>query len=167
MEGFSILNNIKIQHKINRIAHEINEQVYGEETIYLVGIKEHGAELANRLLEVFKTIGIENRFKYVELSINKNEPMSDMPILSIERDILSDQCVILIDDVLNSGKTLMYAANYILHSPIRRLITAVLVERKHRIYPIRADIVGFSLSTTLEEHISINLEKGKETITLS
>ena len=167
MKGFSILNNEKIQHKINRIAHEINEQVYGEDLIYLVGIKEQGADFAKKLLDVFKLIGIEKRFKYVELSINKQDPMSEIPELSIERDLLSNQCVILIDDVLNSGKTLMYAANYILHSPIRRLITTVLVERKHRIFPIRADIVGFSLSTTLEEHISVSLEKGKETITLS
>ena len=112
-------------------------------------------------------MGIENRFKYVELSINKNDPMSEVPVLSIERDLLSNQCVILIDDVLNSGKTLMYAANYLLHSPIRRLITTVLVERKHRIFPIRADIVGVTFSTTLEEHIAIHLEKGKESIILS
>ena len=167
MEGFSILNNTKIQHKINRIAHEINEKVYGEELIYLVGIKEHGAVLGKRLLDVFKSMSIENRFKYVELSINKNDPMSEVPNLSIERDLLSNQCVILIDDVLNSGKTLMYAANYLLHSPIRKLITTVLVERKHRTFPIRADIVGVTLSTTLEEHITVNLEKGKESIQLS
>ena len=67
--------------------------------------------------------------------------------------------LILVDDVLNSGKTLMYGAKYFLSVPLKKLSTIVLVDRNHNRFPIKADFVGLSLSTTLKEHISVELEK--------
>ena len=75
---------------------------------------------------------------------------------------LDGRVVILVDDVLMSGRTLMYAAAHLVGSPLKRLTTVVLVDRLHRTFPIRADIVGLTLSTTLQEHISVEL--GKEDV---
>jgi pyrimidine operon attenuation protein/uracil phosphoribosyltransferase len=74
--------------------------------------------------------------------------------------------VILVDDVVMSGRTLMHAAAHLLASPVKRLTTVVLVDRLHRAYPIRADIVGLTLSTTLQEHISVELGR-KDTVYLT
>ncbi|MBK8949715.1 MAG: hypothetical protein IPM68_12915 [Flavobacteriales bacterium] len=65
--------------------------------------------------------------------------------------------MVLVDDVLMSGRTLMHAAAHLVQVPVKRLTTVVLVDRRHRTFPIRADIVGLTLSTTLQEHISVEL----------
>jgi pyrimidine operon attenuation protein/uracil phosphoribosyltransferase len=75
--------------------------------------------------------------------------------------------VILVDDVLNSGKTLMYAAKYFLTTPLARLSTVVLVDRTHNRFPIKADYVGLSLATTLQEYVNVDLTKGEEGVYLS
>ena len=70
---------------------------------------------------------------------------------------LRDRTVVLVDDVLMSGRTLMHTASYLVQVPLKKLTTVVLVDRRHRTYPIRADIVGLTLSTTLQEQISVEL----------
>lgn len=79
---------------------------------------------------------------------------------------LEGRVVVLVDDVLMSGRTLMYAAAHLIGSPLKRLTTVVLVDRRHRSFPIRADIVGLTLSTTLQEHISVELGR-TDTVYLS
>ena len=75
-----------------------------------------------------------------------------------------DKRVLLIDDVLNSGRTMIYACNFILKEPVKSLTTLCLVDRIHRRFPIKADIVGISLSTTIQEHVIVDLHKGREAI---
>ena len=95
-----------------------------------------------------------------EININKNKPLSEQ--INHEPNIhLKDQIVILMDDVLNSGKTLIHAASHILNHNIKRMNTVVLVDRRHRKYPIKADWAGLTLSTTLQEHISVEFLKNK------
>ena len=79
---------------------------------------------------------------------------------------LKNKCVVLIDDVFNSGKTLMHAASFLAAQEIHRLTTAVLVERKHRRFPIKADFVGLKLSTTLKEHVTVNMDGKKSSVTI-
>ncbi|MGZ4037400.1 MAG: phosphoribosyltransferase family protein, partial [Bacteroidia bacterium] len=75
--------------------------------------------------------------------------------------------VVLVDDVLNSGKTLMYAIKLFLDKPLKRMSVCVLVDRSHIRYPVKADVVGLSLSTTLQEHIQADFsKKGKEAVYL-
>ena len=75
--------------------------------------------------------------------------------------------VILVDDVLNSGKTLMYAAKHFLTTPLNKLSTLVLVDRNHNRYPIKADYVGLSLATTLQEYINVELKGANKGVYLS
>jgi pyrimidine operon attenuation protein/uracil phosphoribosyltransferase len=75
--------------------------------------------------------------------------------------------IFLLDDVLNTGSTLMFAANFLIQFPIKGLRTVILVNRKHRLFPIRADFVGLSLATTLKEHISVDFSDKNNGVYLS
>ena len=63
----------------------------------------------------------------------------------------------LIDDVLNSGTTLIYGVKHFLNVPLKQFKTAVLININHKKYPVKADFKGISLSTSLHEHVEINL----------
>jgi pyrimidine operon attenuation protein/uracil phosphoribosyltransferase len=95
--------------------------------------------------------------------LDKDKPLEAPVKLSLELDALRDRTVVLVDDVLMSGRTLMHAAAHLVSVPLKRLTTVVLVDRRHRSYPIRADIVGLTLSTTTQEHISVELGR-KDTV---
>ena len=97
--------------------------------------------------------------------IDKNNPLEPIKT-SLTEDQYKDCGVILCDDVLNSGTTLIYAVRHFLNVPLARLKTAVLVNRNHKKYPVKADFKGISLSTTLEEHIEVQLSKKPFNVTL-
>jgi pyrimidine operon attenuation protein/uracil phosphoribosyltransferase len=161
-----ILNNKQIEQKINRIAYEIYENNYGEKEIIIAGIVGNGYTLAEKINTVIKKIS-PIKTKLIEIKINKENPAEkDIKISLTDKD-LKNKVIILVDDVLNSGKTLIFGAKPFLITPVKRLTTAVLVDRGHNRYPIKADFVGLSLSTTLQEHISVELKKGKEAAYLS
>jgi len=101
-----------------------------------------------------------------EIELNKEKPLSSPPHYSGEMKKLKGKSVVLVDDVLNSGKTLMYAARFLLDIDVKSLTIVTLVDRYHRKFPIRPDIVGLTLSTNLREHVSVNLNKGKEAVYL-
>ncbi|HEX8517106.1 MAG TPA: phosphoribosyltransferase family protein [Bacteroidia bacterium] len=161
-----ILNNKQITQKINRIAYEIYENNYGEKEIIIAGIAKNGFLLAGRIASVLQEIS-KIKVKLIEISLDKDNPFHSSSKLEISDKDLKDRVIILVDDVLNSGKTLIFGAKLFLNSPVKRLTTAVLVDRGHNRYPIKADVVGMSLSTTLQEHITVELKKGKETVYLS
>lgn len=154
-----ILNAKEVDQKIKRISHQILEEYHLEKKISIAGISKNGFLLAKRIaleLESNSNINID----LTEININKNKPLSEQ--INHEPNIhLKDQIVILMDDVLNSGKTLMHAASHILNHNIKRMNTVVLVDRRHRKYPIKADWAGLTLSTTLQEHISVEFLKNK------
>jgi len=162
-----ILNSKQIEQKINRIAYEIYENNYDEKEIIVAGISENGYLLAKRISNVLQKIS-PIKTKLIEIKINKENPVASEIQISMSDKEMKNKVIILVDDVLNSGKTLIFGAKPFLSSPIKRLTTAVLVDRGHNRYPIKADFVGLSLSTTLQEHISIELnKKGKEAAYLS
>ncbi len=153
--GNKILSSKEIRAKIERIAHEIHESCYQEKSLTLVGISGKGFDFAKRL---HKIIEREASFdlSIQELKLNKDKPLSeDIVIKNCES--LKNNAVVLIDDVLNSGKTLAYAVSFILQHEPKMLKTAILVNREHHRYPITADFVGLSLATTLQEHIKVVL----------
>lgn len=155
-----VLNKHEIDQKINRMAHEINENYYSEKEIFLVGIAGQGFILAERIVEVLSKIA-DFKITLIELNINKSNPLASQTVLNTKLK-LEGSVVILVDDVLNSGKTLVYAVKFLLDFPLRQLKTLVLVNRRHRNFPVRADFVGLTLSTTIQEHIEVDLSKGKE-----
>ncbi len=147
------------------MAHEIHENHYKEKELVLVGIEGRGSQLATRLCKHLAEIS-ELTLQQEEIRLNKDKPLSEPLQYTGEIKSLKGKSVILVDDVLNSGKTLMYASRYLLDVDVKSLAIATLVDRFHRKFPIRPDIVGLTLSTNLREHVSVNLTKGKETVFL-
>ena len=150
-----ILTHKEIVHKIKRIAYQIYENNIDENVIILAGIDKNGYLLAKKLEAVLKTISSIEPMLCKVLIDKKN------PIGVVKTSILSEEyknkSVILIDDVLNSGTTLIYCVKHFLDVPLKQFKTAVLVNRNHKKYPVKADFKGISLSTSLQEHVSINL----------
>ncbi len=160
-----ILESKQISQKLTRMAHEIHENNYLEKEIVLVGVVGRGLEVAERLFSALKSIATCEVNLY-QIEINKDKPLSSDVKFNGDIKLLKGKSVILIDDVLNSGRTLIYAAKYLLDAEPRSLATATLVDRFHRRFPVRADYVGLTLSTNLKEHITVEMEKGKEAVYL-
>ncbi len=157
----AVLSTIQINRKIERIAHQIIEFNYSEKQIVLVGIADQGYKLAEHINQkISENSDIDTLL--LRLKMDKKNPLSDQYYFSDRTEALQNKSIILIDDVLNSGRTLIYAAREILKYPIKKLTTVVLVDRRHRKFPIKADFVGLTLSTTMQEHITVDLELGKE-----
>ena len=163
-----ILNSKQIEQKINRIAYEIYENNYDEKEIIIAGIADNGYLLAKRIADVLKKISPIVVSNILSIQVNKQNPLSEEIKINLSEKALKNKVIILVDDVLNSGKTLIFGAKPFLSTSIKRLITVVLVDRGHNRFPIKADFVGLSLSTTLREHVSVEMEKsGKEAVYLS
>jgi pyrimidine operon attenuation protein/uracil phosphoribosyltransferase len=161
-----ILTSKQIEQKINRIAYEIYENNPDEKEIIIAGIAENGFLLAKRIADVLKKIS-PIKGQLIEIKVNKDNPLSAEIKIALKEKELKNKVIVLVDDVLNSGKTLIFGAKPFLAAPVKRLTTVVLVDRGHNRYPIKADFVGLSLSTTLQEHILVELKKGKEAVYLS
>ena len=167
MAKTKILDTIQISQKLNRMAYEVYEKNYSEKELLLVGIEGNGYKVAERLQEILKKIS-PLKIKLSKIKMDKENPWAnDSKIDFTEKDFLN-KSVILVDDVLNSGKTLMYAVKPFLNKPVKRLNVLVLVDRSHTRYPVKADFVGLSLSTTMQDHIEADFsKKGKETVYLT
>lgn len=154
-----IINGEKTAQKIIRISYEILEHNFDEKELILVGIANRGYKVAEKILETLQKIAPDTDFKLHSLALNKEDIYDfDKLAFSANIDDLSGKTVIVIDDVLNSGKTLMYAVKYILRAKVKKLNTAVLVDRRHRSFPIRADFAGLTLSTTILDHIYVEFK---------
>ena len=152
-----ILNDQQIQDKIRRIAYQIYESNTKEKEIILAGIQQNGYVLAQRIAHVLSDISpIE--VKLCEVHVNKKKPRDEVST-SLDNTDYKNKSLILVDDVLNSGTTLIYAARHFLDVPLKRFKTVVLVNRNHKKYPIKADFKGISLSTSMQEHINVEFRK--------
>jgi len=151
-----ILNHQQIQQKITRLGHELLENCFEENKIFIGGIQGNGFELAKKIAAIISRNSDISVNKF-EIKINKTEPWKEEVSLNIDEDKLKKGFIILVDDVINSGKTMQYALVKILERPSKTIRTVVLVDRKHRRYPVKADIVGLSLSTTLKDRVEVVL----------
>lgn len=159
-----ILTNEEIQHKIRRIAFQIYESNSSEKEVILAGISENGYVLTKKIKKELDKIS-DIKTILCEVFIDKNNPLEPITT-SLEVSDYKNKPLILIDDVLNSGTTLMYAVKHFLEVPLKRFKTAVLVNRNHKKYPVKADFKGISLSTSLQEHVTVDFNK-KATVFLS
>lgn len=151
-----ILNHQEIEHKIKRISYQIYETFVDEKTIIIAGITKNGFIFAEKIASVLKQISpIE--IVICEVFVDKQNPNSIVKT-SIGSDIYQNKGIVLVDDVLNSGTTLIYGVKHFLNVPIKKLKTAVLVDRNHKKYPVKVDFKGISLSTSLFEHINVIFE---------
>lgn len=161
-----ILNTLQINQKLNRLAYEVYENNFFEKEILIIGIEGNGYKVAQELAFRIKEIsGL--KVKLGKIKINKTSPWENKPDVDFTEKDFVNKAIVLVDDVLNSGKTLMYAVKLFLDKPVKKLSTVILVDRSHTNFPVKADYVGLRLSTTLQEHIEADFsKKGKEAVYL-
>lgn len=148
-----ILSNQEIEHTIKRIAYQIYETFVDEDEIVIAGIASNGYIFAEKITEALKSIS-PLKVCLCEIKINKQNP--ELPIkTSLNKEKYTNKGLVLVDDVLNSGTTLIYAVRHFLDVPLKKFKTAVLVNRNHKKYPVKADFKGISLSTSSLEHVQV------------
>lgn len=155
-----ILDHQQINHKIKRIAYQIYESNVEEKQIILAGIAKSGYELAEKLKTELQEIS-DLEILLCEVKINKKNPLEKITT-SLSPEDYKNKALILIDDVLNSGTTLIYGVRHFLDVPLKRFKTAVLVDRSHKKYPVKADFKGISLSTSINETVKVTFKKGND-----
>lgn len=153
MTANKILTHTEIDHKIKRIAFQIYETFVEEESIVIAGIASNGYVFAKKIARVLQTIA-PLEVILCEVKMNKQNPNSEIST-SIAKEVYQNKGIVLVDDVLNSGSTLMYGVKHFLEVPIKKFKTAVLVDRNHKKYPIKVDFKGISLSTSSLEHVTV------------
>ena len=156
-----ILSSREIKQKTERLAHQLIENTFEEPKVFIGGIQGNGIILANSLAKIMRN-HTHREITVFSININKSEPWSEDITLSSPSSDMEDSYIILVDDVFNSGKTMQFALVEILKFPTKAIKTVALVDRKHRRFPIKANFVGLSLSTTLKEHVEIDLTAGSE-----
>ncbi|MBC7688723.1 MAG: phosphoribosyltransferase [Aquabacterium sp.] len=152
-----ILSKEVAEKKLRRMALQVAEQNYDEPELVLIGIKENGSVIAGKIFKYLKEI-YNGNLSLVALTINKKKPAQ------VHLEPASDfngKAVLLIDDVANSGSTMLYALKPLLESYPKKIQTLALVERTHKSFPIDVDYVGLSISTTLDEHIYVQVNEGE------
>lgn len=145
--------------KLRRMALQVVEQNYDEPQLVLIGIKHSGSVIAGKIHQYLKEV-FRGEVIVLELTIDKKHPLD----VSLDSDMdLHDKTIVLIDDVANSGRTMLYALKPLLNQLPKKIQTLALVERTHKSFPVDVDYVGFSVSTTLDEHILVEVDGGEVT----
>ncbi len=165
MSKNEILNHQEIEHKIKRIAYQIYETFVDENEIVIAGIATNGFVFAKKIATALENIS-PLKIILCEVFIDKLNPNSTITT-SIAKEDYQNKGLILVDDVLNSGTTLVYGVKHFLDVPLKKFKTAVLVDRNHKKYPVKADFKGISLSTSLLEHVQVDFIEGKNSAYLS
>ncbi|MVN92170.1 phosphoribosyltransferase family protein [Mucilaginibacter aquatilis] len=160
-EKLLILNKQQIQQRIDRIAYQILEDNFEEQEIVIAGILTQGSVIAKRIKAVLENIA---PFKCTMINIEIDKNASHLEAnLDADINICANKVVILVDDVLNSGKTLAYGFGVFLDVPLKKLRTVVLVDRNHKSFPVSTDFSGMALSTVIKQHVYVSLtETGDE-----
>lgn len=147
-----LLNAEQVELKIQRLSNEIAERYHAVKHLYLFGIEGQGYKLAERINKELKQY-LNNEIILSCLSINKQNPIGSVKINEKLTASIENKDVLIIDDVLNSGKTLFYALQPFIQINLNSLRVLVLVNRNHQQFPVHPDFVGMTLSTTFQNHI--------------
>ena len=154
-----ILTHTQIEQKINRLAFQLIENTFELDTIYIGGITGNGIVLAEKLKNIIEH-NSDQKIVLFEVILDKERPLSQPIQLTIDPADLNGKTIVLVDDVLNSGKTMQYGLMKILEQPVYKIYTVVLIDRKHRRYPIKANFFGLRLTTILMDHVEVSLAEG-------
>jgi len=160
-KAIQILNKVQIQQKLERLAFQILEDNSEEKEVFIAGIESGGFILARRI-QAFLVNLSPIIFHLVKIKLDKQSTRllaeADRPLSDFE-----NKTIILVDDVLNTGKTLTYGLGLFLNLPIKKIRTLTLVDRLHRLYPMVSDFTGLEISTVRHQHINVVLEEeGRE-----
>ena len=149
-----VLDAMAIQRKMRRMALEVAEQNQEETELIIAGITGNGEVVANNLVAELKKIR-EFKISYTRVLLNKKAP------LDVSFETTQDcegKVILLVDDVANSGRTLLHALKPLLNTNPKKIQTLVLVERSHKRFPVKTDYKGLSIATTLQEHITVETD---------
>ena len=153
-----VLTDEQIRKKISRMAYEIYENNFEEKSLILAGVDGQGYVLAQLLQHEIQSIS-NLECVVVKLVVNKTAPESAAVTLDVAIKDLAKKNIILVDDVLNTGRILTYGMRPFLSITVKKIEVAVLVNRSHALYPIHPTYTGYELSTTLDDHIEVVLKK--------
>jgi pyrimidine operon attenuation protein / uracil phosphoribosyltransferase len=168
-----ILSDLQTLQKIRRIAYQIYENNFDETAIVFAGIEPNGNQLTKLLVAEFQQITQNTGIEIIVTSLQKsanltqgNSQINSQNTLSYElacdKEVVENKVVIVIDDVLHTGRTLIYGLNPLLNIAVKKIQTVVLVKREHHQFPVHADYVGYALSTTILQHVHVELSKEGE-----
>lgn len=158
-----ILNNRQINQKIKRLAIEIIEHNIDTDQIILAGINNNGMGFAQMLLD--ELLQLTNKeIILTRIRLNPAQPTSSEIHIEMPLEQLEDKAIIIVDDVANTGRTIFYATKPLLDIIPSKIEVAVLVDRKHKSFPIKVDYVGLTLATTLKEHIEVQISDEKDKV---
>ncbi len=161
-----ILSHEQIKHTVRRIAYQIFEANVDEKEIVIAGIDGGGLNFAKKIQRVLRDI-TKAKITLCKVSMDKRNPLKSGVNTSIAEKDYKNKSIVLVDDVLNSGTTLIYGVHHFLKTPLKQLKTAVLVNRNHKKYPVKADYKGISLSTSLQEHIEVEFKAKNDSVYLA
>lgn len=149
-----VLNQHQIAQKINRLAHELVENTYGQNELFIGGISGNGEIFAKQIAEIVRATSKQEITEFT-IELDKDKPLEHPIVCSIDPKVFVGKMVVVVDDVINSGTTMQYAVLKVLEQAVRSVKTLALVDRMHRRYPIKCDFVGVTLSTTLGERVEV------------
>lgn len=153
-----ILTHREIKHKIERIAFQILEANVKEKELVVAGIKSGGVKLAEKIVEVLEKVS-DKKIVFCSIEMDKKNPVHGEITTSIDESAYTNKSIVIVDDVLSTGKTLIYGVHHFLKVPLKQLKTVVLVNRNFKKYPVKADYKGISLSTSMKEHVEVILDE--------
>jgi len=151
-----ILNTNQIKKIVKRIAYQIHENNLEYPEIILIGVHKNGYTLAEKINKELNQISKSN-IKLVSIKINKKNPLEEIE-LDCKKEYLKNKVIVLVDDVLHTGKTLIYCVKHLLEITPKNFNSVVLIDRNHKKFPIKVDFKGISLSTFISDHVEVVFE---------
>lgn len=153
-----ILDAPQIKQKIRRMAYEMYEHNFTEKTIVIAGIEGQGYVLAKLLMKELESIS-PLKSTLVKVSLDKSQPQQSEVTLDYDIKSIRKKCIVLVDDVLNTGRTFAYGLKPFLDIEVKKIEIAVLVNRSHTLFPVYPQYTGYKLSTTIRDHVEVSLGK--------
>lgn len=166
MEKLKILDEEQILQKINRMSYQIIENNFDEQELVVAGIQGNGYELAQMVVAKLRSIS-DHSYELYKIEVDKDSPLDSNISLSPHLENFENKSFLIVDDVINTGRTLFYAISPFITQKIKKLQTLVLVKRSYSRFPVKPDFVGLSLATTLQEHISVTISEHEKSVVLS
>lgn len=165
MNKTQILNDKQTKQILKRLAYQVYESNFNEKELIIAAVEGRGSKIAAMLCDELASI---SKLKLIttDIVLDKSNPEEKKIVLSTSGLNVKGKSVLVVDDVLNTGKTMLYALIPFVKDKAARIQTLVLVDRSHKMFPVSADFIGTALSTTLQEHIEVSIERGKVNVFL-
>ncbi|MCG9880005.1 MAG: phosphoribosyltransferase [Bacteroidia bacterium] len=160
-----ILAHAQVQKIIKRMAYQIFEKHFDQKELVFAGIVGQGVDIAKLVQAELQEIS-KIKVHFVEVKLSKDKPAFNSAEANINAKLCNDKAIVLFDDVLNTGRTLVFGMHPFLQFNIKSIHVAVLVDRNHRSFPVSADFIGLSLQTTLQDHVNVTFKANKVNVYL-